>query len=97
MADPWGLRYGDSGPIRRSTLALQHARIDSMDTNPYRSPPETPRKKRPVNLPSMILSASLAAALVLVFFDAPRWLIVVAGASSALAAEELIRKGYSGP
>jgi hypothetical protein len=31
------------------------------------------------------------------FFDAPRWLIVVAGASSALAAEELIRKGYSGP
>jgi hypothetical protein len=49
------------------------------------------------DLPRLILAASLTAALVLIFFDAPRWLVVVAGASSALAAEELIRKGYSGP
>jgi hypothetical protein len=65
-----------------------------MESNPYRSPPETPREKRPVNLPRLILAASLMAALVLIFFDAPRWLVVVAGASSALAAEELIRKGF---
>lgn len=67
-----------------------------MDNNPYSSPPDTPREKRRVNVPGLILAASLMAAMVLIFFDAPRWLIVVAGASSALAAEELIRKAKPG-
>jgi hypothetical protein len=65
-----------------------------MDTNPYQSPPQVPQEKRPVNLPRLILVASLTVALTLVFFDAPRWLVVLAGASAALAAEELIRKGH---
>ena len=65
-----------------------------MDSNPYASPPETPHEKRPVNLARLILAGSLAAALMLIFFDAPRWLVVAAGCAAALAAEELIRKGY---
>jgi hypothetical protein len=64
-----------------------------MDSNPYTAAPETPPERRPLNLPRVILAASLTAAMVLVFFDAPRWLVIVAGAAAALAAEELIRKG----
>ena len=63
-----------------------------MDSNPHKPPPETEPEKRSLNLPLLILVASLTAALALVFWDAPRWLIAVAGASAALAAEELIRK-----
>ena len=45
-----------------------------------------------VNLSLLILVASLIAALTLVFFEAPPWLVGLAGASAALAAEEMIRK-----
>ena len=77
-----------------SSLVRRRVRIDSMDSNPYKSPPETPHEKRTINLAWLILVASLTAAMVLAFFDAPRWLIIVAGAASALAAEELIRKSW---
>ena len=47
-----------------------------MDSNPYTPPPETESEKRSLNLPLLILVVSLTAAMALVFWDAPRWLIV---------------------
>lgn len=65
-----------------------------MDSNPYQPPPETPHPKRPTNLPRWILAASLATALLLISLDAPTWLVILAGAGAALAAEEWIRGSW---
>jgi hypothetical protein len=65
-----------------------------MVSNPYQPPLETPpAKRRRIRLPWIMLPAALAAALVLVFFEAPRWMIVAAGGAAALAADALITKG----
>ncbi len=71
-------------------LRFMHER--PADCNPYRSPPETGVEKRRFDRTVCITVASLAVALTLVFFDAPRSLVVVAGACSVWAADARINR-----
>jgi hypothetical protein len=64
-----------------------------MVSNPYQPPVETPPEdRRRIRPPWIVLPVALAAALVLVFFDAPRWMVMAAGGAAVLAADALITK-----